>query len=44
MKEILKAFVFCMIGMTICWVPILYKNHWTMQWNGQSVKLFGIAK
>jgi len=44
MKELLKALAFCMISMTICWVPILHINNWTMQWNGQPVKLFGMAR
>jgi hypothetical protein len=44
MKELSKAFVFCMIGMTLCFVPILYKNHWTVQMNGHPVKLFGVEE
>jgi hypothetical protein len=41
MKELIIAVVFCTIGMTISFVPILYKNHWTILHDGQQVKLFG---
>jgi hypothetical protein len=41
MNELIKAVVFCMIGMIISFVPILYKNDWAMQMNGHQVKLFG---
>jgi len=41
MNELTKAVVFCMIGMIISFVPILYKNNWTIQINGHQVNLFG---
>jgi hypothetical protein len=41
MKEFLKAFAFCMIGMSICFYVILEKNNWTIQMNGHPVKLIG---
>ena len=41
MKEISKAFAFCMIGMTISFYVILDKNNWTIQMNGHQVKLIG---
>jgi hypothetical protein len=41
MKELIVAVVFCMIGMIISFVPILYKNNWTIQMNGHQVNLFG---
>jgi hypothetical protein len=41
MKELIVAVVFCAVGMTLCFVPILYKNHWTIQMNGHQVNFFG---
>jgi hypothetical protein len=41
MKEVVKALVFCLMGMALCFVPILYKNHWTIQMNGHQLKLIG---
>jgi hypothetical protein len=41
MKEVLKAAIFCIIGMVISFYIILDKNHWTIQSNGSQVKLFG---
>ena len=40
MKEITKALVFFVITMTIFFVPILYKNHWTVLFNGSHYQLF----
>lgn len=39
MKELIKATVFCTIGMTLCFVPILYKNNWIVFNNGHEVNL-----
>jgi hypothetical protein len=39
-SEIVKAVVFCMAGMIISFVPILYKNHWTILHDGHQTKLF----
>jgi hypothetical protein len=44
MNEVLKALAFCMIGMTISFYVILDKNHYTIQMNGHTVKLFGIKE
>jgi hypothetical protein len=44
MKEVLKALAFCMIGMTVSFYVILDKNHWTVQWHGHPVKLFGVKE
>jgi hypothetical protein len=41
MKEIIKAGIFCMIGMALCFVPILHKNNWIIQIDGHQVKLIG---
>ena len=41
MKEVAKAVIFCAIGMAICFVPILYKNHWQLRWNGEQHNLIG---
>jgi len=41
MNELTKAVVFCIVGMIISFVPILYKNNWTILYDGHSVKLFG---
>ena len=42
MNELTKAVIFCMIGLIISFVPILYKNQWTILHNGHQVKLFGV--
>lgn len=42
MKELTKAVIFCMVGMIISFVPILYKNQWTILHDGHQVKLFGV--
>lgn len=40
MKEIIKAALFGVIGVTLCFVLILYKNHWTILFNGSYHQLF----
>lgn len=40
-REIIRAMVFCMAGMIISFVPILYKNHWTVMHDGHPIKIFG---
>jgi hypothetical protein len=39
MKEVIKALVFFVITMAIFFVPILYKNHWSIYWGGKVVYL-----
>jgi hypothetical protein len=41
MNEIIKAILFCIISMILSFVPLLYKNNWTILHDGQQVKLFG---
>jgi hypothetical protein len=41
MKELIVAIIFCTVGMIISFVPILYKNNWTILSDGHQVKLFG---
>jgi len=41
MNELTKAVIFCIVGMIISFVPILYKNNWIIQMNGHQVELFG---
>lgn len=38
-KELTKAMVLCVIGMVICFVPILYKNDWILLHDGSFVIL-----
>jgi hypothetical protein len=40
-REIILAVVFCMAGMMLSFVPILYKNNWMILHDGHPVKLFG---
>ena len=40
-NEVVKAVVFCLVGMIISFVPILYKNNWTVMHDGHPVKIFG---
>jgi hypothetical protein len=40
MNEVTKAIVFCMVGMILSFVPILYKNHWTILHDGHQINLF----
>jgi len=39
-KELTTAAILCILGMIICFVPILYKNHWIILHDGHQVKLF----
>lgn len=38
-RELIIAVAFCTICMTISFVPILYKNHWTILHDGHTVNL-----
>lgn len=38
-KELLKAAVFCLIGMVLFFTPILYKNNFTVLFGGTYHKL-----
>jgi hypothetical protein len=40
-RELIIAVVFCAVGMTISFVPIMYKNNWTIFQNGHTVNLLG---
>jgi hypothetical protein len=39
-REIILAVVFCMAGMVLSFVPILYKNNWTILHDGHQTQLF----
>jgi len=43
-KELIIAVVFCMMGMVLSFVPILYKNQWTILHDGHQVKLLGVEE
>ena len=43
-KELIIAVIFCAIGMTVSFVPILYKNQWTILHDGHQVKLLGVEQ
>jgi len=40
MKELTKAILFFIVTMTLCFTYILFKNHWSMLFNGVHLQLF----
>jgi hypothetical protein len=40
-RELIIAIVFCMVGMLLSFLPILYKNNWIILHDGHQVKLLG---